>query len=77
MISLMEIFHLGADKRLDKTRVFQVYMKKSRLVKRQKKIVSIYCNNMYDENKLCHFFTIRDITKERMYKEVKKSHQKL
>ena len=32
---------------------------------------------MYYENKLCQFFTIRDITKEKMYKEVKKSHQKL
>ena len=77
MVSLTELFRLGQEKKLEKTRIFQVFIRNARYQKRQKRIVSIYCNTMYYENKLCQFFTIRDITKERMYKEVKQSHQKL
>ena len=42
-----------------------------------RKVINIQCQKMYFKNRLCHFFTIRDITKHFQYKNVKESNRNI
>ena len=44
---------------------------------KQRKVINIQCQKIYFENRLCHFFTIRDLTKSYQYKDIKERNRNL
>ena len=41
------------------------------------KIVNVQCHKIFFDNQLCHLFTIRDVTKQTLYSNVRKDNQNL
>ena len=42
-----------------------------------RKILNFQCHKIFFENKLCHLFTIRDVTKQTLFKNVQRDNENL
>ena len=78
-ISVFDIFNLGILGLCNNIRVFEMLLDQHPIKhgRSGRKIVNFQCHKIFFENKLCHLFTIRDVTKQTLFKNVQRDNENL